>query len=373
MSRTPACRTCSTGSRGSRDADRREAVAGPRSRGGLATLPTRPPPGGGSWLLAIRERPGRREQARGQCGLEDPARDERHEAEVERLPERDVGGDGQPRHADREDDERAGEERGQRRLRRAVVALLGELAAHPGGDRERDEVAARGAPGDVDAVCAVGVEGQADEAHRDVEQRAERGAGEQDRERLAGHGDGAAGDGDRDLRAGGRQQRGAEDERGIADAGVREQVGEDSRLWGSQRCGLVHDAASYHSSSRSRRAVAEPLPGSIDTRSAASGRNEGSAVYTTRAIPTSVVSRSARLPVPPPPIEPPLTTVTPGWVSRSARCVWPTTSISGREGGSSFRTASAGSISFGSWTMITSTRSWTERIQLVKASCMAGL
>ena len=52
------------------------------------------------------------------------------------------------------------------------------------------------------------------------------------------------------------------------------------------------------------------MPGSIDTRSAASGWNDGLSVNTKRA--TLIVVISVRLPVPPAPMLPPLITVTPG-------------------------------------------------------------
>ena len=85
------------------------------------------------------------------------------------------------------------------------------------------------------------------------------------------------------------------------------------------------------------------------------------------------VATSARLPVPPPPMLPPLTTVTPGCVRSSALWVWPTTNTIGCVGGSSRRTASAGSISSGSCTRTTSTSSSWRRSQLVKASCWSGV
>ena len=57
-------------------------------------------------------------------------------------------------------------------------------------------------------------------------------------------------------------------------------ISEPARNAGSAVTALRSDSwrSAYHSSSRTRRAVAEPLEGSIETRSAASGRNEGSEV-----------------------------------------------------------------------------------------------
>ena len=71
---------------------------------------------------------------------------------------------------------------------------------------------------------------------------------------------------------------------------------------------VVHAAGPYSGSSLTRRADEEPVPGSMEISSAASGWNDGSVVYIRRAIPMSV--GSVRLPVPPAPMLPPLTTVT---------------------------------------------------------------
>ncbi len=64
------------------------------------------------------------------------------------------------------------------------------------------------------------------------------------------------------------------------------------------------------------------MPGSIETRSAASGWKLGASVKTKRA--TLRLVGSVRLPVPPAPMLPPLITVTPGWRASAALCVWPT-------------------------------------------------
>ena len=113
------------------------------------------------------------------------------------------------------------------------------------------------------------------------------------------------------------------------------------------------------------------MPGSIETRSAASGWNDGLSVKTKRAMPRFVVS--PRLPVPPAPMLPPLITVTPGCSVSAAVCVWPTRNTSGRDGGLSLSTSSAGAISAGSWTITMSTLPISGCSQPLNLSCSARL
>src|SRR3954462_15146359 len=143
---------------------------------------------------APRELPGQRQHTGRGGSLDQVAGDEVDEPVGERPAERLVPRHGQPWHADRVDQGGAHEEQRQRGERAAVVAVLGELAHDPAGGQEADQVTAGGAGDHVDAMVAVGEHRHADHADEDVQDHrgraavgAERGAGEQDCEGLAGH------------------------------------------------------------------------------------------------------------------------------------------------------------------------------------------
>jgi SAM-dependent methyltransferase len=119
------------------------------------------------------------------------------------------------------------------------------------------------------------------------------------------------------------------------------------------------------SSSRSRRAVAEPERGSIVTMSTASA-SKGFSSYDRRAMP--ILLLFSRLPVPPAPTVPALITVAPGRRVSSAWWVWPTRMVNGFVRPSASSSSSASGSSAGLWTMTRSTWSRTPRIQVVKRS-----
>jgi hypothetical protein len=151
----------------------------------------------------------------------------------------------EPREAEREEDDVAGEKRGDGGREAPVPLPLGEPAGERRGDEEAHEVPAGRADHPVPSGFTAREDGRADEADDEVERearepadRAERRADEEDRERLARDRNGV--EGDPDLGRERDERRAGDDE-----DGVREEAGarEDGEAKG--RGVRVHGARSY--------------------------------------------------------------------------------------------------------------------------------
>ena len=148
----------------------RAARTGPRWRGcyGIPTARSTTPWASANVQAVVRttadEPPGGREDAGRNEQLREVPDDEWRQAGGDRLRPGHARHDLEPRHADRVDHRAADEHRADRAADVAVPAELGEATDDRARDDEADEVAARGAPQDVDAALVLGEERQPDHA-----------------------------------------------------------------------------------------------------------------------------------------------------------------------------------------------------------------
>src|SRR5919197_2137057 len=204
-----------------------------RTRSPRGDVRVRRPPPRSAGLEAPDQAPGGRQRQAADRRLDEAADDEDGEAVVDRPRPRLAHGDLQAGQPEGEDDQLADDERGEGGEGLAVGAALGQPSDRSGGEDEAHDVAAAGAPDDVPARAALGVEGQEQAEHRVQRERrrapagAERGAHQPHGERLAGDGHRRRRHVDRDLGEERGEQGAGEDERRIAHARLRDDVGED--------------------------------------------------------------------------------------------------------------------------------------------------
>src|SRR3954468_16943627 len=194
-------------------------------------MPRRPPPlvvfvvwwgyprTGGLTLEAAHQRPCGRKQRAGEIQLDQVAHHERVETCFEGVLEPRVELGREPGKPEEIDDDVAGEHRGDRRGEATVPTLSREEAGQCSREHETDEVAAGRAREHVPAVRLVSVDGCAQSADEDVDpeagnrkERTERGADEDDGERLARDRHRREGKADRNLRSERNEARAAENE-----------------------------------------------------------------------------------------------------------------------------------------------------------------